>query len=287
MNRLNKIIVGLAGGIIALISIAWAGLQIPPRNFPPPTDQPQDLGTVAAPANLPTPVHRYFQVAFGERVPRVESMVAWGRARAQFGIWMPLRFLLYHRPGQAFERDMEVTWFGIPVLKALDRYIKGKGMTGPINNLDTGPKVDQGANLILWAEATFYPSLLITDPRIHWEAIDETSARLVFPFGDQQDTLVFHFDAQTGLVTRTSALRYQGKNGDKVPWFAEIQSWQTIHGMKLPKRVAVTWENQREPWSYWSFDGIIWNVDISKTLPPTEQGGAVNGTLAQFKQGQK
>lgn len=267
MQRVTKLILSIAGGLAAVAAIGWAGLQVVPQNFPIPTAASQDLGTVAIPANLPAPVRRYLQVAFGSHVPRVDSMVTWGRARANFGRWMPLRFQLTHRPGQAFQRDMEVTWFGLPVLKAVDSYRDGKGLTGPVNNLASGPNVDQGANLILWAEATFYPSLLITDPRIRWEAIDATSARLFFPLGDQQDELVFHFDAQSGLVTRTSALRYQGvDDANKQPWSATILTWQTVKGMQLPRRVAVTWENQGQPWSYWDFDGILWNVNIDPNL---------------------
>lgn len=267
MNTWGKVLLGLFGGIVALGGLGWVGLQVPPRNFAPPQAEPQALETVAIPTNLPAPVRRYFQVAFGDQVPRVDSMVAWGRARARFGIWMPIRFLLYHRPGQAFERDMEVTWFGLPVLKALDKYIGGKGMTGPLNNLETGPKVDQGANLILWAEATFYPSLLITDPRLRWEAIDETSARLIFPFNGEASDMIFYFDPQSGLVTRTWALRYQGGAGEKVPWYAEIKAWQTINGKQLPRRVVVVWENEGTPWSDWTFEGVLWNVDISQQLP--------------------
>lgn len=269
MQSWNKLWIGVAGSLIALGGVGWVGLQLAPQNFPVPTTKSAALGTVAVPAALPAPVRRYFEVAFGERVPRVESVVAWGRARAKFGIWMPLRFLLYHRPGYDFRRAMEVTWFGLPVLKAMDQFINGKGMTGPVGNADTGPEVDQGSNMILWAEATFYPSLLLTDRRIRWEAIDETRARLHFPFGEQEDELVFHFDPQTGLVSRTSALRYQGNTGKKVPWYAEIQEWQTINGMKLPLEVSVVWENQPGPWSYWRFEHILWNVDISQQLPMT------------------
>lgn len=281
MKRWNKVLVGLAGSLVAIGGIGWLGLQIPPRNFTPPATATADLGTVAVPADLPAPVRRYFQVAFGDQVPRVESMVAWGRARANFGLWMPLRFLLYHRPGYDFRRDMEVTWFGLPVLKAMDQYINGKGMTGPVGNADTGPEVDQGSNMILWAEATFYPSLLITDSRIRWEAIDDNSARLRFPFGAQQDELIFQFDPETGLVTRTSALRYQGNTGKKVPWYAEIQEWQTVNGMKLPLTVAVVWETQRGPWSYWNFEHILWNVDISQQLPTatTTRAGQPQATV--------
>lgn len=267
MNRWTKVVIGVVGGLVALGGIGWLGLQVRPANFPPPSSDAQDLGTVAVPPNLPAPVQRYFQVAFGGQVPRVESMVAWGRAHANFGVWMPLRFRLYDRPGQAFKREMEVTWFGLPVLKALDQYINGVGMTGPVGHADMGPTVDQGSNMIIWAESTLYPSLLLTDSRIRWEAIDDTSARLLFPFGDQQDEMIFYFDPATGLVTRTWALRYQGTTGKKVPWYGEIQEWQTVQGMKLPLRVAVRWENQAAPWSYWEFENIRWNVDLSQQLP--------------------
>ncbi len=267
MKRLPKILIGITGALFALAGIGWAGLQIAPQNFPPPTVPTTDLGTIAVPTDLPAPVRRYLAVAFNNQVPRVESLITWGRARANFAVWMPLRFQLYHRPGQAFQRNMEVTWFGLPVLKALDQYLDGKGMTGPINNLATGPKVDQGANLILWAEATFYPSLLLTDPRIRWEAIDDTSARLILPFGDTQEELIFYFDPATGLVTRTWALRYQTNTGEKEPWFAEIQAWQTIDGRQFPARVAVTWEKDGKPWSYWDFEGVRWNVAIDDVLP--------------------
>ncbi|MCB0082916.1 MAG: hypothetical protein KDE47_18380, partial [Caldilineaceae bacterium] len=260
MNRWGKLLLGVAGTLLALGGIGWLGLQIPPRTLPPVVGATQERGAVAVPADLPAPVRRYLQVAFGDQIPRVETMAAWGRARARFGLWMPLRYRLYHRPGVAFRREMEITWFGLPILKALDVYNHGEGATGPLNNLATGPRVNQGANLILWAEASFFPSLLVTDPRIRWEPIDESSARLIFPFDDETDEIIFSFDPETGLLARTWALRYQGHSGEKVPWYAEIVSWQTVDGMQLPKRVAVTWENEGSPWSYWDFDAIRWNV---------------------------
>jgi hypothetical protein len=269
MKSTSKVIFWLTGSLLALAGIGWLGLQTPPQNFPPPADEPQDLGTVTLPPNLPAPVRRYVQVAFGEQIPRVESMMAWGRARANFAVWMPLRFRLYHRPGRDFKREMEVTWFGLPVLKAIDQYLNGKGMTGPVGNVATGPEVDQGANLILWAEASLMPSLLVSDPRVRWEAIDDVTARLIVPFGDQQDELVFHFDADTGLIARTSALRYRDKQGGKIVWYADTLAWQAVHGMKLPARVAITWADQGRPWSYWDFEGVVWNVDISRQLPLT------------------
>lgn len=259
--------IGVAGGVAVLAGVGWAGLQVSPPNLPLPNDAPRDLGTVDIPARLPAPVRRYFQVALGDQAPRIESLVVCGRARANFGLWLPLRYRLVHRPGHAFERYMEVTWFGLPVLKAIDRYVDGVGMTGPIGHEATGPAVDQGANMILWAEAPLMPTLWLAGSRLRWEAVDETTARLIFPFGDEEDELTVHFDPESGLVARITALRYRDEASGKVPWRVDFLTWQTANGAKLPARIAVTWEDQGRPWSYWDLEEIFWNVDISQALP--------------------
>ncbi len=264
MKRFVKITVGLVGGLTALVGVGWLGLQVPPPNLPLPNEEPQELGTVDVPQNLPAPVQRYYQVALGNEAPRINSLAVYGRARANFGIWMPLRYRLVHNPGHAFERYMEVTWFGLQVLKAVDRYVDGKGMTGPIGNEATGPAVDQGANLILWAEAPLMPSLWISDERIRWEPIDDTSARLIFPYGDEEDELTVYFDPESHLVTRITALRYRDEQSGKIPWHANFLAWQTVNGVQVPARTAITWEDQGEPWSYWDFEHVLWNVDIDR-----------------------
>jgi hypothetical protein len=261
-SLIGKVVIGIVGGVAVLAGIGWAGLQVSPSNLPPPVDVPRDLGPVEIPSNLPGPVRRYFQVALGDQAPRIESLVACGRARANFGLWLPLRYRLVHRPGYAFERYMEITWFGLPVLKAIDRYVGGVGMTGPVGKAATGPAIDQGANMILWAEAPLMPSLWLSDSRIRWEAVDDTTARLIFPFGQEEDELTVHFDPESGLVARMTALRYRDEESGKIPWHVDFLSWQMVNGAKLPARIAVTWEDQGEPWSYWDFEHVFWNVEI-------------------------
>lgn len=269
MNTLLKMVVSIAGGLAALVAIGWVGLQVPPKIVTPATEKAQTVGDVEIPTKLPAPVLRYLQVALGGHAPQIESAVFWGRAQANFGVWVPMRFQLYHRVGYDFRRAMQITWFGFPVLKALDQYVNGLGMTGLVGKADTGVRVDQGSNMILFAEAPLYPSIFATDARIRWVAIDDTSAQLFFPFGAEEDAMTVYFDPQTDLITKMTALRYFGANGEKEPWRVDFLSWQTVDGMTIPARSAITWEKQGKPWSYWDITGVSWNVDLSAVLTPT------------------
>lgn len=269
MNMVLKIAVSIAGSLAALAAIGWLGLQIPSKIVVPVPEKAQAPGGVLIPEQLPAPVLHYLQVALGEHAPRIKSAVFWGRAQANFGLWVPMRFQLYHRVGYDFRREMQITWFGFPVLKALDQYVNGQGMTGLVGKADTGARVDQGSNMILFAEAPLYPSIFVTDPRIRWVAIDETSAQLFFPFGDEEDTMTVYFDPQTDLITKMTALRYFGANGEKEPWRVDFLSWQVVDGMIIPALSAITWEKQGKPWSYWEITGVTWNVDLSAVLTPT------------------
>jgi hypothetical protein len=269
MNSLLKITLTIIGSLTAIAAIAWLGLQIPSRIIAPATGKSQTLGGVRIPDKLPAPVRRYLQVALGDHARRIESAVFWGRAQANFGVWMPMRFQLYHRVGYDFRREMQITWFGFPVLKALDQYVNGQGMTGLVGKADTGERVDQGSNMILFAEAPLYPAIFVTDPRIRWVAIDETSAQMFFPFGAEEDAMTVYFDPQTALITKMTALRYFGANGEKEPWRVDFLTWQQVDGMTIPERSAITWEKQGKPWSYWDITGVAWNVDLTTVLTPT------------------
>jgi hypothetical protein len=261
MDSLMTIALGTVCGLAVLFGIGWAGLQVKPASPPCPASLIETVALVRPPADWPEAVQRYYRAAASNGVPRVDSLVVCGSARASFGLWMPLRFRLTHQPGHAFERYMEVTWFGFPVLKAIDRFIEGKGMTGPLGKEATGPEIDQGANMILWAEAPLMPSLWITDERIRWESINDTSARLVFPFKEEEDSLTVEFDPQSGLIASMTAQRYRDAKSGKIPWLVEFQEWQTVEGVQAPKRIAITWSDQGRPWSYWDLEHIAWNAE--------------------------
>lgn len=284
MSRSISLVGKVAAALIGAAGAGWLGFQVKPSPFPL-SQRSRDLGTVDLPPNLPEPVRRYYQTTIGNKVPRVESLVVWGRGKVRLGIWMPLRWWVAHVPGHDFRRHMEVTWFGLRVLTVVDEYIHGHGMTHIGANIGgfkaASPYIDQAASLILWAEAVAIPSLLITDPRIRWQAIDANTARLIVPFEDQEDALTFHFDPRSGLITRMEALRH--KNGPtKVNWWVDILSWAEAHDVLLPSQFSITWaDDSGGPWSVWDWEVFEWNVDLSATIPESGLTLSAEKTQAQ------
>lgn len=176
---------------------------------------------------------------------------------------------------------MEITWFGRPVLYGSDTYLAGEGrldISGLVNVSEAGKKIDQAQNLALWGEALYTtPSALVLDPRVSWEPVDAHTARLVVPFGEDEETLAARFDPDTGLLRSVSGMRYRGQETTKTPWRGEVSEWRTLHGMEVPHRVAGVWEDEREPYAIFEVEGAEYNVDVSDKVPEIgqrAQGGA-------------
>src|SRR3712207_5432693 len=124
------------------------------------------MDTVALPAGLPAPVERFYRRLYGERVPVLTSAVISGRgtARPVAGITFPMRFRFIHEAGRGFRSYIELTVFGIPVMKVDETYLDGHARGETPFGVEEGAKVDQGANLRLWAESlSMLPAVLLTD----------------------------------------------------------------------------------------------------------------------------
>ena len=271
--------VGVVAGFLALlVGGGWLGLQVKPKPYSPHPEGTRELDAFELPSELPEPVRRHFRATSGERVPRVETAVVWGRGEFNLHgmLGFPMRFKSYHVAGREFRRDLELTWFGMPIFHGYDAYIDGtgsfefNGLFGLLNVSDSGEKLEQSDNLVMWAEAPFTtPSALVLYPRIRWEPIDGTSARLVFPFLEQEeDSLRVEFDLETGLMTNTYGMRYRDQEETKAPFRGEALDWATVHGIQVPHENVGTWEDWEEPYIILDLDGVEYNVDVSEKIPP-------------------
>jgi hypothetical protein len=266
MKKLLRILGIVSSALFGLLAVGWIGLRFRPTPFPPYPEQPAALEMVQFPTDLPPPVARFYQVIAGEQIPQVTSAVISGRASLRLaGITFPTRLRFTHVAGQDYRHYIEATIFKFPLLKVNEYFLDGHSrLELPVGIIENEPKVDMAANLGLWGESIWLPSIYITDPRVRWEAIDEFTARLVVPFGDEEDTFTVIFDPQSGLIQRMEALRYkQATDGEKTRWLLEALEWDRFNSILVPSLSTVTWEDEGLPWLTITLEELVYNVDVS------------------------
>lgn len=259
-------VVVIVGVLVALALLTWLGLHVKPMPFSPYPQETLPPKTVPLPGDLPAPVSLFYETAIGDQIPVFESAIITGRGRLRFaGITFPARLRFTHDAGQGYRHYIEATIFGYPLMKVNEWYLDGKSrLELPVGVVENEPKVDMAANLGLWGESLWLPSVFVTDPRVRWEAIDETTARLVVPFEDEEDSFTVVFDPQTRLIATMEAPRYkQATDQAKTPWRLEALEWDTFHGILIPSLSTVTWLDEGTPWLVVEVEEIVYNVDVA------------------------
>lgn len=265
----NARIGALISGLLLVILVVALGLRATPAPFPPaslgPLDQDARASTAGLPPDLPAPVVRYYQAIGADPVPAVESAVITARGTTRFaGLTLQARLLFIHDAGSGYRHYIESTVYGVPVLKVNERYIDGAAVLElPFGKVENEPKVDMAANLGLWGESIWLPSVFVTDERVWWEAIDERTARLSVPFGAETDAFTVHFDPTTDLISRMEAMRYKGAaDTAKTLWILDVVEWADYNGLLVPSVSTATWADEGTPWLVVEIDDLRYNVDV-------------------------
>ncbi|MBE2224975.1 MAG: hypothetical protein IAF02_25775 [Anaerolineae bacterium] len=261
-------------GLVMLVPLLLVlGLRIQPQPFAAYSEPTGMVTAVTIPPNLPLPVTRYYQATMPAEVPLIESAIVTARGHLRFaGITFPHRLRFTYEAGQSYQHTIEATIFGLPLLKVNERYLDGKAwLKLPVGIVENEPKVDSAANLGLWGESIWFPSIFITDPRVRWQAVNENTALLIVPFAAGEDTFTVSFDPDTGLITHMEALRFRdAADAEKILWQLDILAWDTYHGVLLPSLSSVTWADEGSPWLVIELDDIVYNVDVRDTIRAKE-----------------
>lgn len=262
---------GKAGtGLIVVFGIAlfiWAGLQVPPSPFENRSFEGARRQTIEIPRGLPQPVERFFTVFFPDGVEDIRTVIFNGRGRIRpFGIWLPARFVFIHEAGKNYRHYFETTWFGIPFLKVEEGYVDGESFfESPMGTTKNDPNTNQGANLALWAEAGWFPSVWITDSRVAWEPVDSSTALLRVPYGSGTEIFVVRFDPATGLMDTMEVMRYREPGADKrkILWIAQSSPVKGASNKAAIASGSAMWLDQGKPWATFTMESAIYNADVS------------------------
>jgi hypothetical protein len=263
-----KIILILLSVVAALGVLFWLGLQVQPASLEAFPQQTPPMERVPLPEGLPVPVERLYRQVYGDTLPVIETAVISGRAKLRIaGINLPSRFRFTHIAGQGYRHYIESCWFGIPLFKVNETYLEGKGHLELPMGVFEGQKIDQGANLGLWSENVWMPAVYLTDPRVQWEAVDDVTAILVVPFGEEEERFVVRFDPQTGLLEWMESMRYQGEDSQKkMLWMNHVLEWREVDGYLLPALAALTWMDAGTPWAVWEVEDVVYNADVTEYI---------------------
>jgi len=261
-----RIIYAVLIAVVGSAGLAWAGLRVRPSPLAPASVEGEEWSTMPVPSGLPAPVARFYADLYGDEVPVITSAVISGRATVRIaGVTMPARFRFTHRAGHDYRHYIETTLFGLPAFKVNEHYLDGQArMALPTGVIKDSARVDQAANLALWAEALWFPSVWITDDRVRWEPVDEVTSVLIVPFRDMDETIVVRFDANTGRLRYLEAMRYRDANDrQKRLWIGEALSWRSSPEGSVAD-AALTWFDEGTPWAVFHIESVVYNADVSE-----------------------
>lgn len=266
-----KILFIILASIACLIFIFWIGLQYPPN--PPSSPDlsapnlPDSILTSEHIASLPQPWKKFYKkLAEHENQRKVKSAIVEGTARLRIsGITFSARFQFIHQAGEAYRHLITLTWFNLPIFTVDEIFQNGEAkMSLPMGVIENGPNVNSAANMALWAEAIWFPTLWLEDNRASLlQKSENHTGEVTFPWKNITERMAFHFDEKNGLITYGEAMRFKlPEDQHRTLWQTTADEWAEFEAGLLPSKASIKWMNDKKPWAEFYVTNVIYNENV-------------------------
>jgi hypothetical protein len=261
----------LLAGAAALLGAGAVGLGVPA-----PTPKVQKTSgilefTEADPA-WPEGLHRWLDAAHGGAVPvaRTACIVGNGRVRLGPSPWLPVSYRTSHNLGYDFAAELTATWYRRSVIRAVDGYLAGRGVTSVRGQTTMGAGLDQGEVPYLWSEAILFPATWFL-PGLRFKQRSETELEL--NIGEGLDvasplTATITLDPETGLPNSFAVpWRAQDPAGTRgAGWRVELNEWQPDERGQSVRLAQVSWADEARPWLRLRLDPPILDLKVTDEM---------------------
>jgi hypothetical protein len=204
---------------------------------------------------LPAPVQRYFRRVLKDGQPvvagvdlRLSGTLNMGKTKDQWKPFTSDQKVVTQRPGFDWNARISVMP-GLPVL-VHDAYVAGEGMLHaallglfPLADLRGAGDIATGELLRFFAEAVWYPTALLPSQGVHWEGVDDRSARARISDGQTRVSMLFTFNEQDLIDKVHVAARGRVVGGKAIPtpWQGHFWNYAERSGMRVPLEGEVAW----------------------------------------------
>jgi hypothetical protein len=105
----------------------------------------------------------------------------------------------------------------------------------------------------LLAEAVWYPTALLPSQGVHWDPMDDSSARVSLTDGNTSVALEFRFKPEGFVTSVWSPARYRDVHRIQTPtpWQGRLSAYARHSGMRIPVEGEVEWQLPARPLPYW------------------------------------
>jgi hypothetical protein len=214
---------------------------------------------------LPAPVKRYFRAVLKDGQPIVSAVTV--EHPGTFNLkqpgeqWKPFtsrQRVVTRRPGFVWNARIAM----VPGLSVYihDAYVRGEGILNPaiLGLFSLADPVEpwvlaQGEFVRFFAETAWYPTALLPSQGVHWEAVDEHSAKATLADGKISVMMLVNFNGADLIesVSVEARAAMVGKAVVMMPWEGRMSNYQMRDGMLIPLTCEAAWLRPEGCAPYW------------------------------------